>query len=84
MLLAATFLIGVTVIHAQSDDRKFEIGAQGTLLRVTGRTTSTALNTFNENQENDWGFGGRFGYNFSRHIGIEAEGNFFPRDRPVD
>ena len=84
MLLAATLLTAAGVIKAQSDDKKFEIGAQGTLLRVTGRTTSTALNTFNENQENDWGFGGRFGYNFSRHIGIEAEGNFFPRDRAVD
>ncbi len=27
------------------------------------------------------GFGPRIGYNFSRYVGIEAEGNFFFRDR---
>lgn len=84
VFLAATLLAGATVSNAQSADQKFEIGAQGTLLRVTKRTTSVVLGTFNENQENDWGFGGRVGYNFSRHIGVEAEGNFFPRDRAVD
>lgn len=83
-LFAVTLFTALAVIQAQSDDKKFEIGAQGTLLRVTGRTTSVALSTFNETQENDWGFGGRVGYNFSRHVGIEAEGNFFPRDRAVD
>jgi hypothetical protein len=84
MLLAATLFTAAVVINAQSDEKKFEIGAQGTLLRVTSRTTSITLNTFNENQENDWGFGGRLGYDLSRNVGIEAEGNFFPRDRALD
>jgi hypothetical protein len=85
-LLAATLFAASAVIRAQSDDKKFEIGAQGSLLRVTARTFTTAgtTTTFNENEKNNWGFGGRFGYNFSRHIGIEAEGNFFPRDRALD
>ena len=85
MLLAATLFTAAGVIKAQSD-RKFEVGAQGSLLRVPARTFTTvgATTTFTEDQKNDWGFGGRFGYNFSRHIGIEAEGNFFPRDRAVD
>jgi hypothetical protein len=85
-LLVTTLFAGLAVIQAQSDDKKFEIGAQGSVLRVPARTFSTAgaTITFNEEQKNDWGFGGRVGYNFSRNLGIEAEGNFFPRDRAVD
>jgi hypothetical protein len=30
------------------------------------------------------GGGGRFGYNLSRHVALEAEGNFFPRDRDAE
>lgn len=86
MLLAATLFTGAAVINAQSDAKKFEIGGQASVLRVPERTFSTAgaTVTFNEEQKNDWGFGARVGYNFSRNLGIEAEGNFFPRDRAID
>jgi hypothetical protein len=86
ILLTATLCGGWAIVQAQSDVKKFEIGGQASVLRVPARTFSTtgATITFNEEQKNDWGFGGRVGYNFSRNFGIEAEGNLFPRDRAVD
>lgn len=85
-LLAGSLFAGLVVIQAQSVDKKFEIGAQGSVLRVPARTFTTVGSTalFNEDQNNDWGFGGRAGYNLSRNIGIEAEINFFPRDNAAD
>jgi hypothetical protein len=85
-LMAVTLFAAAIVINAQSDDKKFEIGAQGSLLRVPARRFTTVGSTtlFNEDLNNDWGFGGRTGYNFSRNIGIEAEVNFFPRDSAAD
>lgn len=54
--------------RAQTDDLKFEAGAQFALLSVVrfDRTTEP-------------GVGGRFGYNATRNIAFEAEMNFFPR-----
>jgi len=73
-------------VNAQTDDKKFEVGAQGSVLRLPALTfTGTAGNaTFSNDHNNDWGFGGRIGYNFSKSVAVEAEGNFFPQDRPED
>ena len=54
---------------AQSDVPKLEFGAQYTLLQHSvGDTT-------------DSGVGGRIGFNFTKHVGIEGEINFFPQKR---
>lgn len=54
---------------AQSDTPKAEVGAQFSLLnidRVSGKVTEP-------------GIGGRFTYNVTKNIGLEAEVNFFPK-----
>lgn len=59
-------------VRAQSDElQKIEIGAQFTSLSL------------NKDVETDTepGFGGRFTYNLTRNLALEAEGNFFPRDK---
>jgi hypothetical protein len=83
-------------VHAQSDEKKFEIGGQFSLLSLrTQSGTATTIPcvgplpcpvtvTFADNRETEPGFGGRFGYNFTRYLALEAEGNFFPRDRELE
>jgi hypothetical protein len=72
LLAMMTFLLVVSNnAQAQSDETpKFEVGAQFSILnieRVSGRVTEPGL-------------GGRFTYNVTKNIGLEAELNFFPRD----
>jgi hypothetical protein len=94
LLLAAVltvFSLHSQQARAQSDEKKMEVGGQVSFLRVptltvnsTGVvcvTTPCPSNSFTISQETVPGFGGRLGYNFSRYVGIETEGNFFPRDR---
>lgn len=71
-----------TLVHAQTGDHKFEVGGQFSLLSVqthaaTGTTVTTKRKTVT-------GIGGRFGYNFSSYVGIEAETNFFWQDREIE
>ena len=56
---------------AQDETPKYEFGAQFTVLRV------------NDLDITEPGFGGRFTYNVTDNLAFEAEGNFFPRDAPV-
>ncbi|HKQ04947.1 MAG TPA: outer membrane beta-barrel protein [Blastocatellia bacterium] len=59
---------------AQTDPPKYEAGGQAYLLRVV------PLNDFNGLHSNlIGGFGGRFTYNLTRVIGLEAEVNRFPK-----
>jgi len=85
--------------RAQSDDLKFEAGAHATLLHFDARHLFFApsggivcvrapcvplgVERFTERASVP-GFGGRFGYNFNRHVAAEAEVNFFPRDRAAE
>lgn len=71
-LVALIFLTAAQHVCAQDDTPKFEIGAQYTALR------------FGELDITDSGFGGRFTYNINRNIAVEAEGNFFPKDREFE
>jgi hypothetical protein len=59
-------------LHAQSEElEKFEVGAQFTSLSMDrGFETDT-----------EPGFGGRLTYNLTRNLALEAEGNFFPRNK---
>jgi hypothetical protein len=65
----------------QSEKQKFEVGGQVSPLRPKA---SKAGVTFGEERKTVPGFGGRFGYNISKRFTLEAESNFFPRDRDVE
>jgi hypothetical protein len=92
----ALFIIAAQDVRSQTSERKFEVGGQFSLLRLISRTGTVAVlpcigplpcptvTTFAEGRETEPGFGGRIGYNFSKYVAVEAEGNFFPRDRDFD
>lgn len=80
--LVSLFALSFHEARAQSDEKKFEVGGQFSLLRLPTRTVTDI--TPAERRVNVPGFGGRFGYNFSKYLALEAEGNFFPRDRDVE
>jgi len=89
MFKTLTFTIAAVVLssalqnaNAQSGDKKFEVGGQFSVLSSTTRTASGIV--FTEDRTNVPGGGGRFGYNVSKYFGLEAEVNFFPRDRDVE
>ncbi len=74
-------VLSFQVARAQSDEKKFEVGGQFSLLRLTATKAGVS---FGEERVTVPGFGGRFGYNISKHFALEAEGNFFPRDREIE
>lgn len=92
----AFFVLGGYDTRAQTDERKFEVGGQFSLLRVNSVTATVTtlpcagplpcptVTTFAENRETEPGFGGRIAYNFTRYVAFEAEGDFFPRDRDFE
>jgi hypothetical protein len=86
LVLVLFFAFGLTQVRAQSDDKKFEVGGQFSVLRVPIQTVTAAGTGFATNQNGDtvYGFGGRFGYQLSKYFTLEAEGNFFPRDSVLD
>ncbi len=62
---------------------RFEVGAQFSSLLVDPPTPacgSCGLVAFPDNVHAEPGFGGRFTFNLTDSIGLEAEGNFFTRD----
>jgi hypothetical protein len=81
---------------ANADGRKFEVGGQLSMVRLgaekilAGTTVECfvppcPLNPvtlrFGITRHMEYGFGGRFGYRLGDYITVEAEANFFPRDR---
>jgi hypothetical protein len=95
LVLVLFFAFGLVAVRAQSDDQKFEVGGQFSVLRVP--TRSISVTTFpcvvapcpttivtNQNRDSNYGFGGRFGYRVSEYLTLEAEGNFFPSDGVLD
>lgn len=94
-LLIALSALSVYETQAQSGEKKFEAGGQFSLLRLPTLTITASsftcvaspcrvAQTFGEGRQNEPGIGGRLGYNFSRYLALEAEGNFFPRDRDLE
>ncbi len=79
-------LFGLTFqdARAQADEKKFEVGGQFSLLRLSSSTVTSAGNISGQDREMVPGFGGRFGYNISKHFALEAEANFFPRNRDLE
>ena len=66
--------------RAQSDEKKVELGGQFSLLRVP-TLTANSTGVVSSGAETVPGFGPRIGYNASRYLTLEAEANFFLRDR---
>lgn len=85
-VLTLLFFCSSFGVHAQSDEKKFEVGGQFSSLHVTTHTVtaSGAFTVTTRGRNIESGFGGRFGYNLSKYFSLEAEGNFFPRDRDLD
>ena len=97
IVLWSILLIGAPQIVAQSandDGYKFELGGQFSLLNLSAAKVVTTSPipclgprpcplgvTIGRSRETEPGFGGRFGYRAGRYVTIEAETNFFPRDR---
>lgn len=74
------------IVRAQSDEKRFEVGGQFSSLHIPTHTVnaSGSVTVTTEGRNIESGFGGRFGYNISKYFTLEAEGNFFPRDRDLD
>ena len=95
-LALITSLLLLVIAHqdlalAQEKARKFEVGVQAAGVRTSYKDTSIVTlcvilidgRSFCEiDHRSRWeaGFGGRFGYNISRHVSAEMELNFIPND----
>ncbi len=92
-VLAALLAFVAPQTRAQSSDSKFEVGGQFSALNlalvvVTSTTSVICLVppcpftlSLARSRHLEPGFGGRIGYRVGDHVTLEAEGNFFPRDR---
>ena len=88
--LSALFCNGQTAYSQSStdDEKKFELGAQFSVLHsALSQGTFTGIVCVNapcpsfvisNSRELQPGFGGRFGYNLTNNLALEAEMNFFP------
>jgi len=87
----ATLCANSQTVYAQSstaDEKKFEVGAQfsilhsalshGTFTGIVCVTTPCPSFVISHSREFQPGFGGRFGYNLTSNLAVEAEVNFFP------
>lgn len=68
-------------IQAQSgDEKKFEVGAQFSVLKISDPNSVNVNNPDESQQRTEAGFGGRITYNLNRNFALEAKVNFFPRN----
>lgn len=93
LVMAITLLCShpnIQAAFAQSDAPKFEVGAQFSAMHfddfdpgneVVRREFPNLLSSTFNNEKWEPGLGLRFTYNLTRIIGLEAEVNFFPRDK---
>ena len=66
--------------QVQRTRRRFEVGGQFTSLTLSIREHYLSLDSLFYYKKSDVGFGGRFGYNVTDRIAIEAETNFLSGD----
>ena len=72
---------------AQESVPRFEIGGQFSLLsrnKPTPLFSDLILGPNDFDHETRAGFGGRFSYNLTDYLAVEAEGNFFPKSGETD
>src|SRR5919206_242746 len=74
---AVLISLAVSASQAQSDPPKFEVGGQFSVLNFERFTT------FADNRRNELGGGGRFTFNFNRHVAAETQVDFFPQEDSV-
>ena len=96
MFLAAivmVFSLHSQQAQAQSDEKKVEIGGQFSFLQVPTLTNPNGIVcgtivcpsiAFTRDTKTDVGFGPRIGYNATTYLTLEAELNFFLRDRDLE
>jgi hypothetical protein len=97
LLLLTAIMIAFSLHTSQAQaqgEKKFEVGGQFSLLRVetlTADSTGIVCVTipcptiaFSHGNETELGFGPRIGYNATSYLTLEAELNFFPRDRDLE
>ena len=85
-------LVNIRDTLAQSDTPKFEVGAQFSTIRLEDFDPGTEIvkrefpNLASSRSNDMWepGLGLRFTYNLTGMIALEAEANFFPRDKDPD
>jgi hypothetical protein len=92
IVAASALFINNQNVHSQSSgshEKKFEAGGQFSVLQsaIPDRVTFTGVQcvttpcpstVISNSREIQPGFGGRFGYNLTNNIAVEAELNFFP------
>lgn len=90
-----TLMFALNNERMNAQEQRFELGGHFSLLRTSiSRGSATVINcvtipctppaTFTKDRITEPGFGARIGYNISEYVTLEAEGNFFPRDRDSD
>jgi hypothetical protein len=85
LAVIALFILVAPVTEGQTQESKFEGGGQFSSLQLDIRSaTSTGTFTISKDRQNISGFGGRFGYNLTRSVALEAEVNFFPQNRDLE
>lgn len=95
-IAVAIFSLSLNTSRAQAqvdETRKVEVGGQISILNASngeaGVTTvlpciippCPTRVSLSEGHKTEPGFGARIGYNFTKNVALEAEGNFFPRER---
>jgi len=94
-LAAGLIFAAAAAARAQDAETRWEVGGQFSALNVDNGSASVTfipicvtapcppiIMTANH-RASEPGFGARVGYNVNRHVTLEAEGNFFPREREV-
>ena len=73
---------GQTTVNGQERSSRFEVGAQFTSLNVDTPTAVPQVPRIDTDDliHTEPGFGGRFTFNLTDNIALEAEGNYYTRD----
>src|SRR3954468_22187448 len=77
IFIVSLFVLICQKVKAQSDTPRFEVGSQFTVLHL--KEFKFALPG-----RNLYGLGGRFSYNITDNVAVEAEGNYFHKDSDFD
>ena len=95
ILTAGLIFAAAGAARAQDSETRWEVGGQLTGFDVTNGSASATqivicvqapcppVVTTAVHRATELGFGGRVGYNVTRHVTLEAEGNYFPREGSV-